>query len=273
MGPLFNRKKMKRITPLLLTILLITSAPSILASNFPLSILDDVQTTSDPQSSNSLGLGFAYGQNIYTGVDNIIQPFPLFNLSMHNFFLKGDELGYYTYKDPGVSVAVILKPTFAGYSASDSDALDGMSDTSYLLNTGLQMQYRLMPLSFTVEALHDVTGRSTGNTLSGELATIFPIDDQRFTVIPSVTAVWQSSDITNYYYGVSGSEVTASRPEYSPAGATTIHYGLTLKYRVSDHLGTTFGYTLTQLPRAISDSPIVSRSTSSSLLAGASYIF
>ncbi|MCD8500192.1 MAG: MipA/OmpV family protein [Gammaproteobacteria bacterium] len=183
------------------------------------------------------------------------------------------SLGITLIKDPGVSVAVILKPTFAGYSASDSDALDGMSDTSYLLNTGLQMQYRLMPLSFTVEALHDVTGRSTGNTLSGELATIFPIDDQRFTVIPSVTAVWQSSDITNYYYGVSGSEVTASRPEYSPAGATTIHYGLTLKYRVSDHLGTTFGYTLTQLPRAISDSPIVSRSTSSSLLAGASYIF
>ncbi|MCD8500191.1 MAG: hypothetical protein LRY43_04025 [Gammaproteobacteria bacterium] len=97
-GRYLTGKKMKRITPLLLTILLITSAPSILASNFPLSILDDVQTTSDPQSSNSLGLGFAYGQNIYTGVDNIIQPFPLFNLSMHNFFLKGDELGYYTYK-------------------------------------------------------------------------------------------------------------------------------------------------------------------------------
>ena len=215
---------MKQIHPLLLTILLITSGPSIFASNFSLSILDDVQTTSDPQSSNSLGFGFAYGQNIYTGVDNIVQPFPLFNLSMDNFFLKGDELGYYTYKDPSLSFGIIVKPTFSGYSASDSDALEGMSDTSYLLNTGLQIQYHLMPLSFTVEALHDVTGRSTGNTVSGQLATIFPIDDQRFTVIPSVAAVWQSSEITNYYYGVSGSEVTESRSEYSPAGATSIHY-------------------------------------------------
>lgn len=232
-----------------------------------------IQADVAPEIVNSVGVGISYGQNIYTGVDNTIQLFPLLNLSYEEWFIRGFTGGYKAYEDPNVSFAFILQPTFGGYDSDDSSALAGMDDTSYLLNTGVQVQYRLMPFSLTVAALHDVTGRTKGNSASAKLAAMVPLDDQRFMLIPSIATVWQSSNITGYYYGVSNHEATVNRPKYDPASAWNMEYGLAFKYRMSEHVGLTTSYVLTKYARDISDSPIVSRSTSSAMLASISYIF
>lgn len=252
---------------------LLAIALSIYADNSYLNTGNSIQSDAPAEAHNSLGLGLAYNQNIYEGVGNVVHVFPLLNLSYDDFFVKGFTAGYKAYEDESTSFAFIVQPMFGGYNSSDSSALAGMSDTSYLINTGVQMQYRLMPFSLTVAALHDVTGRTGGNSASAKLAAMVPLDDQRFVLIPSIAASWESSDITYYYYGVSDHEATATRPAYHPAGAWNMDYGLTFKYGISEHFGATLGYVLTKYARDISDSPIVSRSTSSSVLAGISYIF
>lgn len=251
---------------------LLANASLVLADNSYLSSAESVESaTTEPK--NSIGLGFAYSQNIYDGVDNKLHPIPLLNLTYEDFFVKGFTAGYNLYKDPNLSFALVAQPTFGGYHASDSDALAGMDDTSYLFNTGAQVQYRLMPFSLTLAALHDISGHTGGNSASAKLAAMVPLDDRRFVLIPSIGTEWQSSDITDYYYGVSSHEANDSRPEYNPASAWNMQYGLTFKYQISEHFGSTLSYVLTQYAKDISDSPIVSRSNSSALLAGISYIF
>lgn len=226
-----------------------------------------------PQMHNSVGVGLAYNQNIYVGVGNKIQAFPLLNLSYDDFFIKGFTAGYNAYEDASLSLAWVVQPMFGGYDADDSDALAGMSDTSYLVNTGVQVQYRLMPFSVTLAALHDVTGRSEGNSASAKFAAMVPLDDQRFVLIPSIALTWEDSDITDYYYGVTNKEATSTRPAYNPGTAVNVGYGLTMKYQIAENWGATLGYVLTQYADDISDSPIVSRSYSSTVMTGISYIF
>lgn len=232
-----------------------------------------IQTDSSVVQKNSLGLGLVYAQNIYDGVGNKVQPFPLFNLSYDDFFLQGVTAGYNFYNDPELSFAWVVQPQFGGYNSDDSNDLEGMRDTSYLINTGAQVQYRLLPFSFSLAALHDITGRSAGNSAIAKVAVMVPLEDKQLELIPSISMSWEDSDITNYYYGVSQGESTSSRPAYDPGTAVNVNYGLTLKYRLSEHWGATIGYMLTQYADDIADSPIVSRKYASAGLAGVSYIF
>lgn len=256
----------------LIGILASVSTVSAVADSTYLENADAVETTT-AQIHNSIGLGLGYNQNIYAGVGNRIQPFPLLNLTYDDFFIKGFSLGYNAYQDESMSFAFVVQPMLGGYNADDSDALEGMSDTSYLVNTGVQMQYRLMPFSMTLAAMHDVTGRTGGNSASAKFEASVPLDDRRFVLIPSITLTWLDSDITDYYYGVTQGEATATRSAYDPGTAVNVGYGLTMKYKIAENWGATLGYVLTQYADDISDSPIVSRSYSSAVMTGISYIF
>lgn len=248
---------------------------SVFAENSNIDDANSINTasTSSSQEKNGIGVALAYGQNIYKGVDNKFQPFPLLNVTYDDFFIKGFTAGYNAYQDDSVTFSFVVQPQFGGYNADDSDELAGMSDTSYLVNTGVQAQYRLLPFSFTVAALHDVTGRTGGNSASAKMAVMVPLDDQRFVLIPSVTATWIDSDITDYYYGVTSSEATSTRSAYDPGTAVNFGYGLTMKYKMAENWGVTLGYVFTQYANDIADSPIVNRSYASTVFAGVSYLF
>ena len=252
---------------------MLASASSAFADSSYLENAETVETNTMTQTHNSIGLGLAYNQNIYVGVGNKIQPFPLLNLTYDDFFIKNFTAGYNAYEDESVSFAFIIQPMFGGYNSDDNDALEGMSSTSYLVNTGVQMQYRLMPFTMTLAAVHDVTGRTGGNSASAIFAAMVPLDDRRFVLIPSITATWLDSDITDYYYGVTHSEATSTRQAYDPGTAVNIGYGLTMKYQIAENWDATLGYVLTQYADDISESPIVSRSYSSAVMTGISYIF
>jgi outer membrane protein len=257
---------------LVLTIVL-AGASSVFADSTYIDNAGSIQADSSAHEHNSIGVGFVYNQNIYDGVGNKIRPFPLLNVTYDNFFIKGSTVGYNAYEDESLTFSFVLQPQFGGYTSDSSDDLKGMSDTSYLINTGVQAQYRLMPFILTVAGLHDVTGRTNGNTASARLAVVIPLDDRRFALIPTLSATWQDKNITDYYYGVSNSETTSTRPEYEPDSALNFSYGLIMKYKLTENWVTTLGYILTQLDDQVSDSPIVSRKYASTALAGISYLF
>lgn len=261
-----------KLNTLMLAGLLAGASSAFAGSNY----MDDassIQSDNTIQENNGIGIGYAYSQNIYEGVSDKFQPFPLLNLNVGDFFLKGETVGYNAYKDENLSFAFVAQPQFGGYDADDSSELAGMTDKYYLINAGVQARYRLMPFSFTVSGLHDVTGRTAGNSASAKMAVMIPLDDERFVIIPSMSATWEDSNITNYYYGVSSSEATSTRSAYDPGSAVNLGYGLTVKYKIAENWGATLGYVLTQYADDISDSPIVSRKYASTVLAGVSYLF
>lgn len=225
------------------------------------------------QSKNSIGLAAAYQQNIYAGVDNDVKPFPLLNLTFGDFFIKGMTVGYNTYTTDMMQVSVIGRPNFQGYNSDDSTELNGMSSKGTSVNVGGQVAFKMQPFVTTVSALHDVSGNTAGNTVGLKVAAGVPLMDKRLVLIPSVTFTYQDANIVDYYYGVDHSEATDTRSAYSPSHTVNTTVGLLTRFQVSEHWLATAAYMLTKYGEEISDSPIVDRSTSSTVLLGMSYLF
>jgi outer membrane protein len=82
-----------------------------------------------------------------------------------------------------------------------------------------------------------------------------------------------TSDVIDYYYGVSSKEARPDRPAYSPGSALNIEAELFVRYPLSQHfeLVGIVGYTL--LDSAISDSPIVDADYEMSATFGVLYTF
>jgi MipA family protein len=222
---------------------------------------------------NSVGVGLAYFQSVYDGVDDETKVFPRINYSYERFFIKGFTMGYTLYGSQDLAFAAVLQPQFGGYDADDSHQLNGMTDKSFLVNAGGEVMYRLKPIVAQLSVLHDMTGRTMGNQARLKLSTGIPLVDKRFIVAPSVAAVWQDSKITDYYYGVSSSEATASRAEYSPGSSWYMNYSLAFMYNISQHWLAAIAYNVTQYDDEVTDSPIVGRDFVSTGTISASYIF
>lgn len=233
----------------------------------------EVQPQGFGHTQNSLGISAVYNQNIYSGVDSQVLPFPLLNFTYNNFFLQNITAGYHAYTNDYVQASLILAPNFQGYNADDSDELSGMNDAEPSLNAGGRLMLKTKPIVTTLSAVHDISGRTAGNTASAKFSTGLPLMDKRLVLSPSVTFAYQDSNVVNYYYGVGNSEATATRSAYSPGGTINTTAGLVAMYKLSQHWQTNFTYMFTKFGNEIADSPIVSRSTSSTVLLGISYLF
>lgn len=224
-------------------------------------------------SQNSLGLAAVYRQNIYIGVDNKVVPFPLINYTYKQLFIKGITAGYIGYVNDTVQASLIARPNFNGYDPNDSHRLNGMSEAHPSVNIGAQVMVRILPIMTTVEALHDISGNTAGNTYNLKLASGIPLNDRRLILSPSVTLSYQDKKVINYYYGVSTAESTETRAAYSPSGTLNATYALTALYQITPHWRGNLTYFFTDYGHEIVDSPITDRATSSTVLLGLSYFF
>lgn len=232
-----------------------------------------VQPQGFGQEQNSLGIAAVYHQNIYSGVDSKTLPFPMINFTYNNFFIQNITVGYNAYVSDIVQASLIAAPDFEGYDVDDSDDLNGMSDTDPSINVGGRLKVKTIPLITTLTALHDVSGNTSGNTLGAKFATGLPLMDKRLILSPSVAFNYQDKNIVNYYYGVNSSQATPSRAEYSPGSTINTTFGLVALYQLSSHWRGNISYMLTKYGSEIADSPIVNRSTASTVLVGVSYMF
>ena len=105
----------------------------------------------------------------------------------------------------------------------------------------------------------EIAGRHGGQV--GELAVSLPFEWSRGYVVPSVAAVRQSDEYTQYYFGVSADEAGGLRAPYTADGALNAEarlrwgYALSERWLLSGSVGVEF------LGNDVSDSPIVERDT------------
>ena len=99
----------------------------------------------------------------------------------------------------------------------------------------------------------------------------FPLDG--LSVSPFAAAIWQSGQLTNYYYGVRGVEATAARPAYKVDSAVLLQVGMRASYRLTDAWSLTGQVAVTRLADEISDSPIVEDDYVASGFLGIGYRF
>lgn len=213
------------------------------------------QVVEQKEKQAYLGAGPYVQSQPYIGADAKILPSPVVFFDNHLFYVRWARVGMYLYGQQDWAVSITAQPNPYGYQASDSPALAGMADRNSSWEGGFSLGGE-NDLGFAeLTWFHDLLDNSNGTKVRLELGKF--IETGRWTMSPSVLAIWLSGDFNNYYYGVTADEATASRPAYTAgagldlAAQTYVMYDINKRWHILGNLRADY------LASAITDSPIV----------------
>ncbi len=207
------------------------------------------------QHNLTLGLGTVFSTNPYQGADWKINPLPLLTYEGDHFFVRGTNAGYHLFKQNNLTLSLLGSYRMAGYDSGDSPFLQGMADREETLEAGLQVSLATSFGHFSATLLSDVLDEHNGQEAKLTFSKRFPV--QNFFVSPFVSAIWQSDQLVDYYYGVRTTEATIARPAYQVNNSILMQIGLMANYLFSEHWSISGRVSMTRLADEISDSPIV----------------
>jgi len=147
-----------------------------------------------------------------------------------------------------------------GYQAKDKNIFKGMNKRHPSVDMGVRLRANgtYLPVSLAVtKDVYKSKGVEVGLSLGGLQPSKKTWSGTRsISVAPVAGANWQSKKSVDYYYGVKGSEATATRKAYTGKSALTPFIGVEAEARLSQHFSITGGAKYKRLPSAISDSSI-----------------
>lgn len=186
-------------------------------------------------------------------------------------YFRGLQLGWHAWRGEGVQLDLVAQARLDGLDARDIP-IAGLQDRRKSMDVGavLTMSGDVGKLEFT--ALGDALGRSNGQELA--LVYGYPFSAGRVRLTPRIGLRWWSRAMADYYYGVRPGEVAQGAPAVYAVGSALIpEVGLNLLVPLSRQWGLYGAWRYQHLPRGIADSPLVSKSTATTLLLGVSYAF
>ena len=238
-------------------------------------------TESQPQPSadaSRWGLGIAAGvkQQPYTGAGTKTQGIPLIYYENHYVRVLGAgaelklpkfELG----ADASLSFGLRAKYGLGGYEPGDAPILEGMQERkgSVWLGAGVTWHNEIADVS--AEWLGDASGKSKGQQFRLGVQRNFRAGS--FTLTPRIGANWLDRKYVDYYYGVRTEESRAGRPAYLGASTVNTEIGLRVDYAIDRRQSVFVDVSATQLGKQIKNSPLVDRSSQTSLSLGYLYRF
>jgi outer membrane protein len=192
-----------------------------------------------------LGLGAFISASPYKGMDNKTFILPLFVWSAGPVALKGTELSFRFYDRAPLELRILAAPRMMGYSAGDSDALEGMNDREKSFDAGLGASLELpftQNLFLEGKVAADISGRHAGP--SAELGLEKKFISKYWRLSFSAGGRLHSARLEDYYFGVRPDEVRPDRPEYRAGttghffAGTTFFCGISRNWVIMTGLGT-----------------------------------
>lgn len=229
--------------------------------------------------SGSVGIGYAarYGQSPYKGLDDVGSVYSEYNYDLVPLYLyegdylfsHGTEAGIHLFKPRAFNLDLVARYRFDRLQADASEFFEGMSDRKQTVDTGLALSLSGGWGELNLSAVTDLLSRHGGEEL--DLTYLFPWQRGRWTLAPSVSLIYQSGSLTNYYYGVRPEEARPDRPEYSPGSATNWRAGLNVTYHWLENWYLFANMSYEGLDDSIGDSPLVDRDELFSAYFGATW--
>ena len=186
-------------------------------------------------------------------------------------FFRGLQLGWHAWRQQGLQLDIVAQARLDGFDAKDIP-LAGLQDRRASIDLGavLTLSGDAGKLEFT--ALTDALDRSGGQELALNYG--YPLTAGRMRITPNVGVRWWSGAMADYYYGIRPFEVARGAPAaYAVSSALVPEAGVDVLLPLGRRWAM-FGLLRYQrLPGAIADSPLVSKSSASTLLVGVSYAF
>ncbi len=159
-----------------------------------------------------------------------------------------------------------------GWNADTDPELDGLHDRKRTVDAGLSAMWRMSAFNIGAGAYTDVSGNSDGKSATLRISKPIRVS-LRWSVTPSLGAEWWSSQLVDYYYGVSSTETSPQRNAYDGVSTTTWRIGLGTGYWFEGGWQLLGGISYSNFGSGISDSPIVNRNDSRVAYVGAWWLF
>ena len=124
----------------------------------------------------------------------------------------------------------------------------------------------------SVHYYHDLGKASKGDSATLKFSHAFVLNP-RLRLTPFVGAEWISAAVVDYYYGVTASEATPSRPAYTGESSISYSAGLNTTYLLNRSWLLIGGVHYSTLGSSIVESPLVTNSKSVVVYLGATWLF
>ncbi|MCB1684444.1 MAG: MipA/OmpV family protein [Pseudomonadales bacterium] len=232
--------------------------------------------SSEP-GSVAVGFAWRWGDSPYVDVDDIGSIYgnnssdlvPLYLYEGKRLFAHGTEAGIHMLPDRPVRVDLIARYRLDRLEVEASEFYAGMSDRKQSLDGGVALTLEQPWGTVAFTAVSDLLARHNGEEL--DLTYLLPLEYGRWTFTPSASLVYQSRDLTDYYFGVSDSEARVDRPAYRPDSALFWRAGLNTSYQLSRNLQLFANVSYTALDETVQDSPLTDRDNLFASFVGGSY--
>ena len=215
------------------------------------------QTQTSPLS---IGVGPYFQTQPYKGADTKIVPSPVVFFDNHLFYVRWTRVGAYFLGDSkddfSWAFSLSAEPQPLGYSAKDSSYLHGMMNRDSSLQGGLGFDMQYKDTFFNAVLFQDLLGKSNSYLARAELGQHVTID--KWKLYPSIMLTYHAAKFNDYYYGVSQSEATSTRPVYSPSSSVDLSFESYAKYDFSSKWSTLLNFRADYLGKSEQDSPILS---------------
>lgn len=230
------------------------------------------QTGSGAESQWSLGLGAATIQKTYRDIDSYNMAVPLLNYENKWFSFSVPKLDIKLYSGPSLSFR--LRARYAGsegYESSDSPYLARMEDRKGSVWAGGAAIWKNDIANVSAELLGDASGNSKGSRFKLQVDRRFGVGAFGFT--PRLGVERYDRKFVDYYYGVKASEARIGRSAYQGDSSNAVEAGLRIDYSPARQHNLFVDFGVTQFGSAIKDSPLVERSSQSTVSLGYLYKF
>lgn len=209
------------------------------------------------QQTTTVGLGVSHTASAYRGYDSDTLPFPFFTWEGKKFYAHGLDFGYkLTQSDTG-SLSISVSPLPFRFRSKDSSdwRMKQLDDRDFLAAAGLEWNHGGSWGQVGAKAQAEITG------VGGFIADVhynYPLSQGKVAIIPEVGVSYQSEEITQHYYRVSGAEAARSGlARYTPGDSISPYASVTVAVPLGARWTGTATLRRALLDDSITDSPMV----------------
>lgn len=223
----------------------------------------------------TLGVGPYIQTQAYKDVDPILVPSPVIFYDNSLVYARWTRFGVYFLgektEDYSWGLSLSVQPRPYGYAASDSEFLKGMDERKSSFEGGVALSIQKEKAFFELMLFTDMLYKNKAYILKGEVGYEYQLGD--LTLYPGLSIHYQSSEFTDYYYGVKQSEANTQRAYYSPKGDFGFALHSYIQYSLTKQLSLFAHIKMEKLSNEAKKSPLVEDTTITSGLLSLIYTF
>ncbi|MGY3570127.1 MipA/OmpV family protein [Vibrio paucivorans] len=223
----------------------------------------------------SLGVAASYSPAVYKDTPSNQTVIPVVGYEGEHLFLRGFSAGYRINPVGSVQNVVfrlVYDPRTLKPSDSDNEQIQKLDERDSTILGGVSYQLITMVGMFEATAGTDV-GR-THNGLYAEAAWRLPIRKRGWAITPSIGYAYNSQNLNNHLYGVSGEEAMRSGLTKFDADWDGQYFiGASAYLHITPRVRVTGGVRYTNLEGDIERSPIIESGVNTTANVGVAYVF